>query len=309
MILPPRLQPGDALGIVAPASPVAPERLAAGVAALERWGYRVVVAPHVLDRRGHLAGRDADRAADLAGMFARPDISGIVCARGGAGSVRILPLVDFAALARTPKVFIGYSDVTMIHLALNRAGLVTFFGPMAAVDLAREFPPAAERVLRALVEVPEPAGLIADPERPATSLAPGRAEGVLVGGTLSLVSESLGTPWEIDTAGRILFLEDVHEPLYRVDRMLAHLSVAGKLDAAAGFLVGALHQEGLDPEPPLSLLEILTDHLVRPGKPAAFGFPVGHVPGTLSLPLGVRASLDVSAGAASLRVLAPAVAA
>jgi muramoyltetrapeptide carboxypeptidase len=260
------------------------------------------VAAHALDRRGHLAGQDADRAADLAAMFAHPEVRAIICARGGAGSIRILPALDFAALARTPKIFIGYSDVTMLHLALNRAGLITFFGPMVGVDLAREFPPAAERALRLLIETPRAGMTIGDPERPAAPLMPGHAEGPLAGGTLSLVCDSLGTPWEIDTAGKILFLEDVHEPLYRVDRMLAHLKVAGKLHAAAGFLIGRLHEENLDGEPPLTIAEVLADHLMLPGKPAAVGFPVGHIPGTLTLPLGARAALAVGLGGVTLRI-------
>lgn len=308
MVRPPRLQHGDTLGIVAPASPVPPSKLAAGVATLERWGYRVLVAPHVLDRRGHLAGRDEDRAADIREMFARPDVRGIVCARGGAGSLRLLPHLDFAVLARTPKVFLGYSDVTVLHAALNRVGLVTFYGPLATVEFARPMPGPAERCLRSLVEVPQPPGVLGDPERPAQCLVPGQAEGPLAGGTLSLLCASLGTPWEFAAEGAILFLEDVHEPLYRVDRMLTQLKLAGKLQEAAGFLVGRLHDEGLDAEPPLPLADVLADHLAGLGKPVATGFPAGHVPGTLTLPLGARASLEVSPDQVTLRVLEPAVA-
>lgn len=309
MIHPPCLHPGDTLGIVSPSSPVPPERLEAGIAVLERWGYRVLVAPHALDRHGHLAGQDKDRAADLEAMFAHPEVKGIICARGGSGSIRLLPRLDFDALVRTPKVFVGYSDITMLHLALNRAGLITFFGPMVSVDLARAFPPAAERSLRGLIEMPRLGETVGDPERPAVALVPGKAEGRLVGGTLSLVCDSLGTPWEVDTAGKILFLEDVNEPIYRVDRMLTHLKVAGKLDAAAGFLIGRLHEEGMDSTPPLPIAEVLADHLVSTGKPTAVEFPVGHVPGTLTLPLGARASLAVEQNAVSLRVLEPAVSA
>jgi muramoyltetrapeptide carboxypeptidase len=214
--------------------------------------------------------------------------------------------VDWPALARTPKVFLGYSDVTMVHLALNRAGLVTFFGPMASVDLAREFPPVAERCLRRLLEEPAALGALGDPERPAEPLVPGRAEGCLVGGTLAMVADSLGTPWEIDTAGKILFLEDVHEPIYRIDRMLAHLAAAGKLQDAAGFVLGSLHDGTPDDVVPISMPEVLTDHLVRLGKPLATRFPVGHIPGTLTLPLGAQVSLAVGEGV-ELRVLEPAV--
>ncbi|NLC58469.1 MAG: LD-carboxypeptidase [Armatimonadetes bacterium] len=293
---------------MAPSSPVPPAKLAAGIATLERWGYRVVVAPHVLDRRGHLAGRDEDRVADLREMFARPDIQGIFCARGGCGCIRLLPHLDFAALAQTPKVFVGYSDVTLLHTALNRAGLVTFFGPMVSVELARPLPPVAEQCLRSLVTEPAPLGLLADPERPAQAVVPGHAVGPLAGGTLSLLCQSLGTPWEFHAPGCLLFLEDVHEPLYRVDRMLTHLKLAGKLDAAAGFVIGRLHDADLDAEPPLPLSAVLADHLADLGKPVAIGLPVGHVPGTLTLPLGVRAELDVTPTSVTLRVREPAVA-
>jgi len=288
---------------------VPPEALERGVAALRARGFRVLLGEHAGDRRGHLAGEDRDRAADLHAMFVREDVDAVLCARGGSGSIRLLPHLDWDLLAAHPRVFLGYSDVTILQLALlRRCRQPSFFAPMVTPDFAREPSAACVELLRRLACEPLPAGELADPRASAAvTLAPGAAEGPLVGGTLSLVTATLGTPFEIDTDGAVLFLEDVHESPARVERCLAQLLLAGKLERAAGFLLGAFSWEAPEEERAryLKTEEVLADFLLPLGRPALLGWPFGHVPDPVTLPMGIRVRLD--AGRKSLEVLEPAV--
>ncbi|HEY8426316.1 MAG TPA: LD-carboxypeptidase [Limnochordales bacterium] len=306
------LRPGDTVALVAPASPMTrPNEPGEVVVArarrrLESAGFRTMVAPHALDTRGYLAGRDEDRARDLMEAFTDPDVDGIVCLGGGYGSMRLLPLLDYETLARHPKVFVGYSDITALHVAIGqRAGFVTFHGAMGW-DLARVPQTEAEAqadaftwhwLLRALT-CPQPLGRLPASapwqQAPLRCVVPGRARGPLVGGNLSLLVATLGTPYEIDTAGRILLIEDVDEAPYRIDRMLTQLLLAGKLQAAAGLVIAEwVDCTPRDPaRPTLSVEEVVAD-LVEPlGKPTVYGLAAGHGPGRLTLPLGAVVTLD-----------------
>lgn len=314
------LRPGDTVALVAPASggPGAAGDLERARAKLAEVGLRTVVGPHALDGRGYLAGRDEARAADLEAAFADPRIDGVLCVAGGYGALRVVDRLDYELIARRPKVFAGYSDITALHVAIGqRAGLVTFHGPMAR-DIGSAFraAPPGERVAAGLGETDgavaaaaftwehfvravmraEPLGELRQPSwaPPLEVVVPGRASGPLVGGNLSLLVATLGTPFEVETAGRILLLEDVDEPPYRIDRMLTQLRLAGKLDAAAGFVVaecaGCLPaQTG---RPSLTLREVLDDILAPLGKPAVYGLAAGHGMSRFTLPLGVRATVD-----------------
>jgi muramoyltetrapeptide carboxypeptidase len=305
------LRPGDTIGIVAPAGPVAPENLERGIARLQSWGYKVVVGEHVLAARGYLAGTDAQRAEDFNRMWARPDVDGIFAAKGGYGVMRMLGGIDWDLVrAAAPKFFCGFSDITALHAALEReAGLVTFHGPMPAAFGAAEAYNAAE--LKAAMASSMPLGTVPWPAegeelpRP-VAVRPGVAEGALAGGNLSLLSALVGTPWEPDFTGRIVLMEEIDEAPYRVDRMLVQLLLAGKLQRAAGVLFGDSPSCLSNPEgkPSLSLFEVLEDHLGPLGIPVLYGFPCGHTGYRATLPLGVRARLDAAAG--NLTLLEPA---
>ncbi|MFN3650327.1 MAG: LD-carboxypeptidase [Armatimonadota bacterium] len=307
LLLPRALPPGGTLGIVAPASPVNPEHFEKGLNELRRHGYRIELGRHVLSTYGHLAGPDEARAADLHEMFVRDDVDAILCARGGSGAIRLLPHLDWELIRANPKPFLGYSDITILELAmLKRSGLVSFFAPMVASDFAHSPSEGCLEILWRTVCSPEPAGELLDCRcSDAETLVGGVAEGRCVGGTLSLIVPTLGTPYEIDTDDCILFLEDVHESPARVERYLMQLLLAGKLDRAAGFLIGNTPYDGDDHDHYLPIPQIYQDLLVPLGKPLVHAWPVGHDPSPITLPMGVRVRLD--ADRKSVSVLDPAV--
>jgi muramoyltetrapeptide carboxypeptidase len=269
---------------------------------LENQGFRVALGVNLRARRGYLAGPDAGRAEDLNQAFADPDVRGILCARGGYGAGRILDLVDYAAVRQDPKVFVGYSDITALHLALaRRTGLVTFHGP-GVESLGEKLTRfTLESFLRA-VTATKPLDVLPLPEGQTLPrvLAAGRATGPLAGGNLSLIAGLMGTDYELDARGRVLLLEDMGEQPYRVDRMLCQLALAGKLSQAAGVVVGEMvdcearpDAPGPEPQPTsLTLEEALADHLAGLGRPVISGLPCGHGRDKWTLPLGVVATVD-----------------
>lgn len=298
---PPALRPGDTIGIAAPAKPISAESVATIRARLETMGYGVRVAANATLRRGYLAGPDEARARGLMELQRDPEVRAILCGAGGYGCTRILPLLDFAAFRGDPKIVAGYSDVTGLHLGLQaEAGLVTFHAPMPVSFLSwKEGPPPAptvEAFWRTLSgEHDAPWGYTGSPAGdPAWEiLRPGRAEGALAGGNLSLVCSLVGTPWEIRTQGRILFLEDVGEEPYRLDRMLSQLRNAGKLDAAEGVVLGAWSRcDPEEPEKSLSIDEVLADYFGSHPGPVIKRFPAGHQEHNITLPLGLEARLE-----------------
>jgi muramoyltetrapeptide carboxypeptidase len=304
---PPRLEPGMTIGVVAPSSGIRDSRLEAGIASLRNRGYAVRTADHVYDQFGYLAGLDAARGADFTRMFADPSIHAVLCGRGGYGAVRMLDHIDWSVVAANAKPFIGYSDITTLHLAIERhAPMVTFHGPVLTT-LGEALSDAAERSFWGLLERPEPFGQYDLTDSPVTALVPGRASGRLAGGCLALLAASVGTPESPEFSDRIVVIEDIAERAYRVDRMLMQLLRAGRLQQAAGFVIGTV--TGWDEKesnlPPITLDTVWRDYIVPLGKPAVTGFPFGHVPNPRMLPLGCVAELDASAG--SLTILEPAV--
>lgn len=285
------LRPGDCVAVVAPSSPVDPHRLKRGLSRLRRMGLEVLEAPHLYDRWGFLAGRDTDRAAALQEMFLREEVKGIFCARGGYGAGRILPHLDFALIRRHPKVFCGSSDVTILHLALTqRAGLMTFHGPMVEPDLNRRNNLLTHQSLRALLL---DGGVFAGTIPGRFLSGRGKITGELTGGNLSLVTFSLGTPFAVETKGKILFLEEVNEEPYRVDRMLTHLRLAGKLRGVKGIVFGDM--VGCNPRPSrgsVSIRDILTRFARETGIPCFATFPSGHGRENVVLPMGGQISLE-----------------
>jgi muramoyltetrapeptide carboxypeptidase len=279
------LRRGDMVGVIAPAGAVDEAHVNAGVRVLEDAGFRVCLGAAVLKKSGYLAGTDRERVEDLHAMFRDPEVKAIIAARGGYGAGRLLPLLDLDVVRDHPKIFVGHSDVTfLLNDFLQRAELVTFHGPMVT-GLPKQ-PPASDFLC----------GMLSGDRRGWNQAAqvviqPGTAEGPLVGGCLSIVVSMLGTPHAIDTRGRLLFLEDVNEKPFRIDRMLNHLRQAGALDAVAGVIFGEMDGCIAPGTQPVSVHEVIAAAFAAAPYPVAFGLSSGHGLGTLTLPLGIRARL------------------
>ena len=298
---PRRLRPGDRVAVVAPSGPVPKDRLDAGCDILRSWGLDVVVGEHVTaahDRFDYLAAADLDRVADLQKAWLDPDIAGVLCARGGYGVQRMVDLLDWDAMARvSPKVFVGYSDITALHEAFaTRLGLATLHGPMVATQVFVSDAASADRLRRTLFE---PESELTLTSSAAETLVPGRASGVTVGGCLSLLVADLGTPTaRRSVSGGILLLEDVEEETYRLDRYLTQLLRSGWLDDVAGIALGSW----VDCTPVEELRDLFLDRLGPLGVPIVWELGFGHSPSTLTVPLGVPAVLDADAATLTLQV-------
>ncbi len=339
-IKPLRLEPGQTIGIIAPASaPPDPKAVDHSIGVIERLGFKARLAPNVRKRWGFLAGADRERASDIMKMFTERRVHAILCIRGGYGTVRLLPLLDYQAIRAHPKIFVGFSDITSLHCALLvKSNLVTFHGPMLNSDFNKSDCPefTIRSFLRTLTS-PSPSGplyscpdhnlsrnLDLNPDRERTvasfpskvpkpktknskvsaipttlSAGPSTASGRLIGGNLSLLCATIGTPWQPSFRNRILFFEDLDEVPYRFDRMLTHLLHAGLLQQVAGIAIGT-NANCDDPkakefkEYRQTLEDVLTERL-RPLKvPVVMNLPFGHVSSNATLPIGVRATLDAA---------------
>lgn len=338
------LRAGDTIGVIAPGHPLMADRVEQAQRRLERLGFRTKIVGDVYVRRGYLAGSDAGRAEAVMEAYRDPDIDAIFCGTGGYGTTRLLERINFDVIREHPKILLGYSDVTALHLAIQKeTGQITFHGPnlmWGLGSLDRNLTPFASAHLWRLV-CADPAlaarceegtardGLSSTMVRPdsspprswplvydltlcaqdtprPTALRPGRGRGRLTGGNLSLVAALMGTPWEIDTRGRILFLEDVGEAPYRIDRFLCQLKQAGKLNDVAGVILGRWQDCVSDkPDKSLTLEEVFADYFGDAPYPVVMNFPVGHVRDNATLPVGAWAELD--ADALTLSVLEPVV--
>ncbi len=281
--------PGDTVGVVAPAAAIEAEYLERGVNVLRNLGFRVKVSERVLDRAGVLAGADRERAGELAAYFADPEVKAIFAARGGYGCGRLLPLLDFAAFARTPKIFVGFSDATFVLNALvERSGLVCFHGPMVAMDFARGLTRRSlDHLLRLLRGEAGPFELEAR-----ETVHPGTAEGELVGGCLSVLTAMIGTAYAPDFEHKVLFLEDTGEKAYRIDRMLVQLRQAGALGKVAGIVFGGIRTaDGSELERRL-IAEFIAEQTADLGCPVISGIEAGHGTENLAVPFGVRVQVD-----------------
>lgn len=289
------LKKGEKIGVVAPAGSVKDEQLAAGVEALKRAGFGVELAEGILDRKGYLAGAAENRAKALEDFFKREDIAAIFCARGGFGTVQLLPFLDVHVVRRHPKIFVGYSDATiLLNWLLQRCGLVTFHGPMVAMDLARGIAGRSEEFFWGTLEGEKRSWKLQATE----AFGSGYAEAEMVGGCLSIVVTTLGTPYEMDTAGKILFLEDIGEKPYRLERMLTHLKLAGKFERIAGLVFGTF--TNCEGEGDRGLRDIIRELFDRAPYPVITGLEAGHGEENLLLPFGVKMALDGKAGSLSL---------
>jgi muramoyltetrapeptide carboxypeptidase len=313
-VRPRRLQPGDTVGLVDPASAVwEPMNVEIVTESLAALGFKSKRGTNLLARRGYFAGTDEQRAADLNAMFADPEVRAIQCVRGGWGSARLLPLLDWDTIGRNPKILLGYSDITALLLALHaKTGLVTFHGPVGlsqwnpfSVGFLRRVLQEAEAVtFENLKEIDEDDLTVV--ENRVQTLRPGTARGRLLGGNLTVLTSLVGSDYLPDWDGCILFLEDVEEAPYRIDRMLTQLRLAGILQKARaviwGNCTGCRPGEGYGS---LTVTDVLHDHLLPLGVPAWAGAMFGHIDRQFTLPVGVEVEADATAG--TVRMLAPAV--
>jgi muramoyltetrapeptide carboxypeptidase len=262
---------------------------------LESEGYRVECAPHAFDAEGYLAGRDSDRAADLMDAFTDPSVDGILCTRGGYGAARLLSLLDLDVIADSGKQFIGFSDITSLHLALLKRDRACLYAPMAITFSVEREP----WVYRSFLNAIQGRSPIPPEAWKGDTLVPGHSVGMLVGGCLCLLCDSIGTPNALDTDGRILLIEDVDENPHRVDAMLTHLISCGALQGCRGLVIGEMtntDQKCDDKVGAMPWRAIVRERLVPLGIPAIVGFPCGHMRQMLSLPLGFEVRLRADEG-------------
>lgn len=299
LVKPKKLNTGDVIGLVSPASsPRDLSRIEKSVKYFESVGYRVEIGKHVGGQHGYLSGTDAERLEDLHEMFRRKDINAVFCVRGGYGSPRLLSQIDYKLIAKNPKIFVGYSDITALSLAfLKKTRLVTFAGPMPAVDFHGEVDPYAEENFWAMLTSAKKPGTVPMPD--GHELKPykkGKASGHLVGGNLALVAGLAGSPYMPQIKGSILFLEDVGEPPYRIDRMLNQLKINGFFKKAEGVLLGQFTNcvESDPDEATLSLEQVINDYLADVEIPVMTNLPHGHVDFNFILPFGIDAKMNVN---------------
>jgi len=295
MIKPRALRPGDTLAIVSPASAIDEDRLTRGCQLIESRGYRTKRFPHALDAEAYLAGTDRDRASDLMADFDHPECAAVMCSRGGYGCARLLSYLDLDRMAASGKMFLGFSDITTLHLALNKRGLVTMHTPMP-ITLSYERQPWVHQSFFNLL-----AGDATDLEQTpsAETCVPGIAEGVVTGGCLCLLCDSIGTQPGLETEGKILVIEDVDENPHRVNAMFTHLLNAGLLQRCAGIAVGEMTNTDDKCDPTMggkAWREIVGERLQKAGVPSVMNYPFGHMKTMRSLPLGIRARLDANLG-------------
>jgi len=310
-LLPVPLNPGDTVALVSPSSAVDDSlNLQLAREVLEALGFKVKPGAHYGDRRGHLAGADAGRADDINRAFADPEVRAVICVRGGSGAARLLPLLDYDAIRANPKALLGYSDITALHCAIQaRTGLVTFHGPNGsgswnsfnADQFRRLF---FERELVGYRNIEDRGDELVQRRNRTVTITGGKARGELVGGNLAVLTALAGSPYMPDFEGKILFLEDVSEAPYRVDRMFSTLKLMGALDRIAGFIWGTCTD--CDPGAgfgSLTIEQILDDHVRPLGIPAYRGAMIGHVRQQFIVPVGGRVELDADAG--TFRLLEP----
>lgn len=301
MIKAKKLQKGDTIGIVSPASPSeSRSEVIRGIETLEIMGYKVKLGKNVNKRKGHVAASEDERANDVNSMFRDDSVNAIFVTQGGYGSAQLFNKLDFDAMSANPKIFVGFSDITSMHLAMNKfSNLVTFHGPGMARFNNQELTDYTKRHLFKAVASNVPIGEIelADSNKWLYPIHEGVCEGEVVGGNLTLICSSLSTPFEIDTRGKILLIEDVDTEPWVFDHMMCHLRNAGKLDDVAGVVVGECvncvpykYEPGFNID--LSLEDVLLYYLEPLGVPVLFGLPIGHTDNIATIPLGVYARLD-----------------
>jgi len=283
-VRPPRLKPGDTIGIVAPAGPFDPKKFRKGKAVLESMGFQTFFDEGVFQKHGFLAGTDSQRSDQINRLFADPSVQAIVCARGGYGSMRILPFLDFETIKTHPKIFLGFSDVSaLLSVLYDQCGLITFHGPLVTT-LAKATEKTIMAMKRALAS-DAPLELIPEDGR---VIKPGVCSGLVTGGNLTTLCHLVGTPYAPNFRGKILFFEDVGEMPYRIDRMLTQMKMAGCFEEIAGLILGTFKECGQLNE----IVGIFNNIFEDANIPILAGFDMGHGEHNLIIPMGLGATLD-----------------
>lgn len=292
VIKPERLFEGCTLGLIAPGSPIySSAEFDRMISDLTELGYKLKLGEHVRDRNGYLAGKDADRAKDLMNMFRDDEVDGILCIRGGWGCNRILPLLDFEVIRSNPKALIGFSDITSLHMAIQKnTGLTTFHGPVGKSEWNTFTLNSWKAVL---LEASKAVYKIPVDQTDSYVIHSGEASGRLLGGNLTVLTSMIGSDYLPDFEGAILFLEDIGEDVYRIDRMLTQLEMAGILKQIKGFVFGKCTDCTAGPNS-LSLKEVFTDHLSNYDIPSFYGAMISHEENNITLPVGIRATVRTS---------------
>jgi muramoyltetrapeptide carboxypeptidase len=306
LIKPPALKEGSTIAVVAPASGVAQGEALDAAATLRNLGFKVKLGEHLTKGFGYLAATDEERAEEFRKFVLDPEVNCIMAVRGGYGVMRILPMIDFAEIRANPKIIIGYSDITgLVNPIYQKAGMIAYHGPMATSNFNSY---TLDSFRRTLMQA-SPAGTFTESEEfngtifseaRASTIVSGKAQGRLVGGNLTLVTGLMGTPWEIDTKGKILFLEEVHEEPYRVDRMLTQLAISGKQGACAGVGLGRFSKceapsGGGEFRISLSIEQVVRGIVEPLGIPTIYGLSIGHITSKLTIPVGGLATIDADA--------------
>ena len=292
---PKALKLGDTIGLISPSSPTAIENIEKAESKLKEMGFKVKMGKSPYEVYGYLSGTDEIRANDINEMFSDKEVNGIICIRGGYGTPRILDLIDYDIIRKNPKVFVGYSDITALHIAFSqKSDLVTFHGPMGTSNLIGNFSEFTKKSFLKAIMNAEPIGEVFNPEgEEIIKINGGLAEGTIIGGNLSLIVDTIGTPYEIDLKGKILLIEEIGEDPYKIDRMINQLRLSGKLEETEAIILGDFNncEDGKHPES-LSLKQIFDDHIKAIGKPTIYNLKTGHCEPMITLPFGVRARLD-----------------
>jgi muramoyltetrapeptide carboxypeptidase len=296
VIKPRRLKKGDTIGLVSPGSFITKKQLEDSIKNIELLGFKAAYSGKVISKYGYLGGSDEERADDLNDMFRRTDVDGIICTRGGYGCSRILPLLDYDLIKNNPKVLMGYSDITsLLYGIFEKSGVVGFHGPVG-ISTYDDF---SVRYINDIILNPTPALTLLNHEenKNLNTIRSGKAEGILVGGNLSIIVSLIGTEFDIDSSGKIIFIEEVGEEPYRIDRMLTQMIQAGKFKNAAGIALGVFRncepkgsESGITNS--FSLAEVLNDRLYDLNIPLVYGLSFGHISNKFTLPFGVKAELN-----------------
>lgn len=299
MIEPKTLKKGDKVSLIAPSGFVSPEKLAKAIQNIKKLGFRPVYSNTVLNKYGYLAGNDAERLEDLHRAFSRSDVKGIICIRGGYGAMRLLSEIDFELISRNPKFFMGLSDITALLQAITKkTGLITFHGSLASSDFNEYSEKSFLQFSTGKLAKIDISGKIdADGEKSEKQpfvINPGKSSGELWGGNLSLLVSLIGTPFDVDWSGKLIFIEEIAEPPYKIDRMLTQLILAGKLQQAAGIIFGIFTDCDVDstdtlPENTFTLKQVIKDRMQNISAPAVYGFSFGHTENRAIFPVGAKA--------------------
>jgi len=297
-ILPKRLKTGNTIGLITPSSPITKQQLDDTVKKLHHLGFKTFYHDTVLSQYGYFAGKDQERANEMMSMFSNKDIDAVFCVRGGYGAIRVLNLLDYDLIRQNPKIFMGYSDITAyINAIHSRTGLVTFHGPLGVSKLNDFVWSSFEKVLmnpknHYKYHYEREPGTEANPEFDQYTINGGKATGELVGGNISVIASMIGSEFEPDFENKIVFLEEIEEKTYRVDKMLVHLLQATNLKNAAGIVFGVFSECNINDEPRLTLKQAIADLFEPLNIPVSYGFPFGHIDNIITIPIGIKARFN-----------------